>query len=136
MSDENINPAATAGEEAKVETAQAEANIKNGTSKLKEGAEHLRSAAEAKVKEFKSAAEAKAKELKETAEVKAREFRATAEAKATEFRGQAEKAWGQAQEKAKTLRSEGETYVRRNPSGAVLGALAAGFVLGLLFRKN
>jgi len=31
---------------------------------------------------------------------------------------------------------EGEVYVQQNPLKAVVTALAAGFVLGLLIRKN
>ena len=35
----------------------------------------------------------------------------------------------------RTLQEDGEAYVRENPTKAVLTAVAAGFVLGLIFRR-
>jgi ElaB/YqjD/DUF883 family membrane-anchored ribosome-binding protein len=35
----------------------------------------------------------------------------------------------------RTLQEDGEAYVRENPTKAVLTAVAAGFVLGLMFRR-
>ncbi|MBV9492494.1 MAG: DUF883 family protein [Verrucomicrobia bacterium] len=93
--------------------------------------EHVQAAAD----DFKAAATAKAEEIRRAAEQKADELRSQAEARAREFRGAAESAWGEAQSKAKTWQSEGETYVRNHPAQAVLAALGAGFVLGLLLRK-
>ena len=90
----------------------------------KEAADHLR-----------SAAEAKARELREKAEAKANEFRSTAEAKVHEFRERAESTYGEARTKARTLQDDGEAYVRENPTKAVLTALAAGFMIGLIIRR-
>ena len=47
----------------------------------------------------------------------------------------AEQAWGDAQDRVRTFQEDGETYIRENPTKAVLTALAAGFVLGLVMRK-
>lgn len=113
MADEN-NPISTAGNE----------NLEAGKSHARQAAEDLRTAAEAKARELRSAAEAKANE-----------FRSAAEAKADEFRHRAEDYYGQARERARTLQEDGEAYVRENPMRAVVQALAAGFVLGLLFRR-
>jgi ElaB/YqjD/DUF883 family membrane-anchored ribosome-binding protein len=93
--------------------------------------DHLKGAAD----DFKSAAGAKAEEIRKAAEKKADELRAAAENRAREFRGAAENAWSDARSKAKFWQSEGEAYVRENPTGAILIALGAGFVLGLLLRK-
>lgn len=93
-------------------------------SHVKEAADHLR-----------SAAETKARELREKAEAKAREFRSTAEAKVHEFRERAGTGYGDARERFRTFQDEGEAYVRENPTKAVLTALAAGFVLGLILRR-
>src|ERR1700741_3981266 len=82
--------------------------------------EHLKAAAD----DFKTAAKAKADELK-----------AAAESRAREFRGAAETAWSDAQSRAKFWQSEGEAYVRENPTKAILMALGAGFLLGLCLRK-
>ncbi len=101
-----------------------ESNMESGKGHAKHAAEDLRAAAEAKARELRAAAEAKASE-----------FRGKAEAKATELRGRAEEAYGEARAKAQSLRTDGEHYVRENPSQAVLAALGIGFVLGLIFRR-
>ena len=76
-----------------------------------------------------------AEDLRAAAEAKAQELRAAAEAKAHELRGRAEQAYGEYRARARTLREDGEQYVRENPTKAVLAALGAGFVLGLVFRR-
>lgn len=48
---------------------------------------------------------------------------------------QAERAYGKAREGAKTWVDDGAEFVRERPREALLGALAAGFVVGLLIRK-
>ncbi len=47
----------------------------------------------------------------------------------------AEEVYDGACEKARTWRDEGETYVREQPRTAVLTALVAGFMIGLLIRR-
>ena len=59
----------------------------------------------------------------------AENFYASAEAKAAHFQDAAEKAWSDAQSRAKTWQAEVESYVRQNPTKAVLIALGFGFVL-------
>jgi ElaB/YqjD/DUF883 family membrane-anchored ribosome-binding protein len=93
--------------------------------------EHLKAAAD----DFKTAASAKADEIRKAAEKKADELKTAAEGRAREFRGAAETAWSDAQSKAKFWQSEGEAYVRENPTKAILMALGAGFLLGLFLRK-
>lgn len=95
-----------------------------GASKFQKTADNLKAAAGAKADEFKSAASAKAEEL-----------RGAANAKAEELRGKAEEAWGDAKVRARTLQEDGEAYVRENPTRAIVGAVAAGFFLGMLLRK-
>jgi uncharacterized protein YjbJ (UPF0337 family) len=78
--------------------------------------------------------QARAKAAEVAADVKARvthaaeDFRAVASAKAGEVRTIAG-------ERAQLMRSDGEEYVRQNPRQALFGALAAGFVVGLLLRR-
>ena len=93
--------------------------------------DHVKAAAD----DFKAAASAKAEEIRRAAEQRAEELRRAAESKAREFRGAAESAWSEAQSKAKTWQTEGEAYIRENPTKAVFAALGLGFVLGLMFRK-
>lgn len=76
-----------------------------------------------------------AEDLKAAAEAKAHELRHAAEAKAHELRARAESVYGEYRAKARTLREDGEHYIRENPLRAVLTALGVGFVLGLVFRR-
>jgi ElaB/YqjD/DUF883 family membrane-anchored ribosome-binding protein len=85
--------------------------------------------------DFKAAAAAKAAEIRRIAEKKAEELRQLAQAKAQEFSGAAESAWSDARTMAKSWHSDSETYVRENPTKAILIALGFGFLLGLFFRK-
>lgn len=85
--------------------------------------------------DFKAAAAAKAAEIRHIAEKKAEELRQLAQEKAQEFSGAAESAWSDARTKAKSWHADSETYVRENPTKAILIALGLGFLLGLLFRK-
>jgi ElaB/YqjD/DUF883 family membrane-anchored ribosome-binding protein len=59
----------------------------------------------------------------------AENLHASAEAKAAQFQDAAENAWSDAQSRAKTWQTEVESYVRQNPTKAVLMALGFGFVL-------
>ena len=69
------------------------------------------------------------------AESTARDLRSAAEEKANELRGKAEHAYSDARERARTFQEDTEQYVRENPTKAILSALGAGFVLGLIFKK-
>ena len=40
----------------------------------------------------------------------------------------------EAKERVRTLRQDGEDYVRKNPKKAVFTALGVGFVLGLIYK--
>ena len=48
---------------------------------------------------------------------------------------QAERAYPRARQEVSTWTDEGTEYVRQRPREALLGALAAGFVVGLLIRR-
>ena len=89
-------------------------------SKLESGKTHVKQAAD---------------DLRAAAEAKATELRSAAEAKANELRGRAEQAYSDVRTRALTMREDGEQYVRENPTRAVLTALGIGFVLGLIFRR-
>lgn len=58
-----------------------------------------------------------------------------ASAKAEEFKGQAGEVYDQAQQEARTLHEDAEEYIRQKPREALLTAIAAGFVAGLLLRR-
>jgi ElaB/YqjD/DUF883 family membrane-anchored ribosome-binding protein len=93
----------------------------------KSGQEHLESSAD----DLKEAASAKIENIRQAAGQKVDELRGTAQGKAEELRGAAESAKSQ----AKSWQAEGEAYVRANPTKAVLVALGAGLLVGLLLRK-
>ena len=106
-------------------------NVESAKDNLESGKSHFQQAAS----DLKSAASSKAEELRNAASAKADEFRNVVGAKAEELRGQAEAAWGDAKVKMRTYQEDGEAYVRENPTRAVIGAVAAGVILGLIFRK-
>jgi len=76
-----------------------------------------------------------AEDLKEVATAKANEFREMAEQTANEFREKAETAYSDARGRAQAYQSDAETYIRDNPTKAVLYALGIGFLLGLMIRR-
>lgn len=83
----------------------------------------------------KSQARQAAGDLRAAAEAKAHELRSVAEQKAEEYRRKGEEALDEAKVRVRTLHEDGEAYVRENPTRAVLAALGAGFILGLIYRK-
>jgi uncharacterized protein YjbJ (UPF0337 family) len=58
-----------------------------------------------------------------------------AEEAAQQVRAKAGVAYEKAREQARTAVSDGEEYIRRNPRESLVGALVAGFVVGLLIRR-
>ena len=66
---------------------------------------------------------------KDSVKKAAENLHTSAEAKAAQFQDAAQNAWPEAQSRAKTWQVEVESYVRQNPTKAVLMALGFGFVL-------
>jgi ElaB/YqjD/DUF883 family membrane-anchored ribosome-binding protein len=95
------------------------------------GQDHLRTA----VGDLKEAASAKVEDIRQAAGQKVDELRGAAQGKAQELRGVAESTWSDASSQVKSWQAEGEAYVRKNPTKAVLIALGVGLLLGLLLRK-
>jgi ElaB/YqjD/DUF883 family membrane-anchored ribosome-binding protein len=56
-------------------------------------------------------------------------------AMAEDYRDKAAQAWDDAKVRVRTLRDDGEDYVRENPMRAVFTTLGIGFVLGWIFRR-
>ena len=92
--------------------------------------------ASAKLNDGKQHATQAVHDLRAAAEAKAAELRATAEGKVKELRGQAEHAYTEARTRAQSMRGESEQWIRENPTRAVLTAIGAGFIVGLMFRKQ
>ena len=88
-----------------------------------------------KVDQVKSRAAEVASDVRTRAGEIAGDVRAAASAKADEFKTQAGEVYDQARRRVTTLRGDGEEYVRHNPREALITALAAGFVVGLLIRR-
>ncbi len=63
------------------------------------------------------------------------DLKAKGAAVAEEIKAQAGVAYNQARRRARTLREDGEEYVRHNPRETLFAALCAGFVAGLLIRR-
>lgn len=106
-----------------------------GTGSFRAGLENSKNQVINAADELRTAAEAKARELRSTAENKANELRDRAQHAYGDARERVEQAYGDARERARTLQEDGEQYVRDNPTRAIATALAAGFVLGLVFRR-
>ena len=64
----------------------------------------------------------------------AEDLKSATTAIAEDYRDKATQAWDDAKVRVRTLRGDGEDYVRENPMKAVFTALGIGFVLGLIFR--
>lgn len=62
------------------------------------------------------------------------DMKSTATAVAQDYSDKTSKALDEAKQRVRTLREDGEDYVRKNPMKAVFSALGVGFTLGLIFR--
>ena len=80
-------------------------------------------------------AEEKAERGVKHARKAAKDLRSSAGAVATEYRGRFEEIKDDAIDRIRSFQDDGKQYVRENPTKAVVTALAAGFVLGLIFRR-
>jgi ElaB/YqjD/DUF883 family membrane-anchored ribosome-binding protein len=109
----------------------AKGSLESSKQHLREAGDALKANLETSRTHVKQAAE----DLRSAAEVKAQELRDRAGDRAQELRAQAETAYGEVRERAQSLRQDGEQYVRENPTKAILTAVAAGFVLGLIIRR-
>lgn len=100
----------------------------------------------AQIEEFKSNAAGRVDQMKAKAseiadDVRSRvgsvveDVKAKGSAAADEMKAQAGVAYEEARNRARSLREDGEDYVRQNPRESLLAALAAGFVAGLLIRR-
>jgi ElaB/YqjD/DUF883 family membrane-anchored ribosome-binding protein len=80
-------------------------------------------------------AEEKAERGVKHARKAAKDLRSSAGAMANEYRGRFEEIKDDAIDRIRSFQDDGKQYVRENPTKAVVTALAAGFVLGLIFRS-
>ena len=80
-------------------------------------------------------AEEKAERGVKHARKAAKDLRSSAGAMAKEYRGRFEEIKDDAIDRIRSFQDDGKQYVRENPTKAVVTALAAGFVLGLIFRR-
>lgn len=88
-----------------------------------------------KIEDAKAHARQAAEDLRAAAQAKAEHLRGRAEEYYGQARERAENYYGEARHRARTFQEEGEAYIRDNPIQAVLTAVGAGFILGLLFRR-
>lgn len=95
----------------------------------------LKEAASQKAAQLRDYAGEKAQTLKSAANDKIEAIREGAEETALHFKGAATEQWQDTRVKAREFHTSLEDYVRENPTKAVLSAVGAGFVLGLLIRR-
>jgi len=65
----------------------------------------------------------------------AEDLKSAAPAVAIDYAEKASAVFDEAKERVRTLREDGEDYVRKNPMKAVFTALGVGFVLGLICKR-
>ena len=95
----------------------------------------LKEAAAQKAAQIRDYAGEKAAGLKSAATDRIGSIREGAEETAIHLRGAASEQWQDTRVKAREFHVSMEDYVRENPTKAVLTAVGAGFVLGLLMRR-
>jgi ElaB/YqjD/DUF883 family membrane-anchored ribosome-binding protein len=112
------------------------------TPSVAQAANDLRAAAGEKIKDLsaqasnlKDKAIESASHFRDITTEKAREARSAATEKATQFKEIANEQWGDTREKAIELHQIAEDYIREHPTKCVLGALGAGFLIGLIVRR-
>lgn len=121
-------------------------SVSRAASDLRAAAQDLKSAAGDKARDFAHQASDKAHELKDkavagvqqfasTATDKAAALKSAATEKAQQFRETAQHQWEEGRAKAKDMHVSAEDYIRQNPTKCVLGALGAGFLIGLIVRR-
>lgn len=76
-----------------------------------------------------------AAEARDKAQAMAGEIKNKASAVGEEAKAQASAAYDQARQRARTLRDDGEDYVRKNPRESLVAALCAGFVAGWIIWR-
>jgi len=96
--------------------------------------EDLKSHASGRVEQVKAKAAGLADDMREKVGEVVGDLKTKGTAAAEEVKAQAGDAYGQARERARSLREDGEEYVRHNPRECLVAALCAGFVAGLLIR--
>ena len=62
------------------------------------------------------------------------DMKSTVTGVAQDYTDKTSEALDEAKQRVRTLREDGEDYVRENPTKAVFTALGVGFMLGLVFR--
>jgi ElaB/YqjD/DUF883 family membrane-anchored ribosome-binding protein len=123
-----------------------ESGYASPTPTIGQAANDLRTAAGEKAREFAHTAESKAaamkdraiesaQHLREAAVEKAAAFKNIAAEKAHYFKENASEQWQGTRVKAKEIHITTEDYIRENPTKCVLGALGAGFLIGLIVRR-
>ncbi|MGA0846421.1 MAG: DUF883 family protein [Luteolibacter sp.] len=85
--------------------------------------------------ELRAAAGEKAREFVQVAESKANELRERASARAQDLKESASQHWHDTRERAHDIHVSAEDYIREHPTRCVLGALAIGFLAGLIVRR-
>jgi len=102
---------------------------------LKSLLEELESSATGRVAQVKAKAAGIVSDVRGKLDAAVEEVKAKGAAAAGEAKAQAGVAFQEARKRARTLREDGEEYVRQNPREALVAALGAGFVAGLLLRR-
>ena len=97
--------------------------------------EELQAGATNRVEQMKAKAAGLAEDVRAKVGAAVGDAKARGAAAVEQVKEQAGVAYVEARKQARTLREEGEEYVRQNPRECLIGALCAGFVAGMLIRR-
>ena len=97
--------------------------------------EELKEKASGRVEQVKAKAAELADDVRAKVGAAVEDVKAKGAAAADEVKAQAGVAYDQARKRARSLREDGEEYVRQNPRETLVAAVCAGFVAGLLIRR-
>ena len=97
--------------------------------------EELKEHATGRVEQVKARAADLADDVRTKVGSAVEDIKAKGSAAAEEMKAQAGVAYDEARKRARTLREDGEEYVRQNPRETLVAAVCAGFVAGLLIRR-
>ncbi|MEX2580663.1 MAG: hypothetical protein WD342_16520 [Verrucomicrobiales bacterium] len=114
---------------------EAEEHFQASKAHAEEAARELRIAAAEKARELREAAIKAKDEYQKLTKEHAEHFQHEASERIHHYKDLAEESFSDAQEKFDGYQKQGEAYVRENPFKTLLIAIAAGFILGKLFRS-
>lgn len=132
LTDDDLDFVAGKGEEL---LARLRKKLGLSAAELKALLEELEAGAASRVEQIKARAADLAGDVRHKVEAAVDDVKAKGAAAVEDIKEQAGAAYQEARQQVRGLCKDGEEYVRQNPRDALVAALCAGFVAGLLIRR-